>query len=129
MRLFRMLGVAAEAEGIRLRRELRSTALQAGWIAAAAVFGVAAVATAHVAAVAALTGRYGFPTAAGMVAAGDLVVAVILLLCSRRRPDPVAEEARLLRQTMMTAVTRSPLQGALGLVATQAISAWVRRRR
>lgn len=141
MRLFRMLGVAAQAEGIRLRRELRGTVRQAGWIAGAAVFGVAAIATAHVAAIAHLAPQFGMPGAAAMVAAGDLAIAVVLALCSRRRADPVAEEARLLRETMLTAATaRNPLQDALGLalrngsapligaVTAEALAAWLRRR-
>jgi hypothetical protein len=141
MRLFRMLGVAAQAEGIRLRREVRGTALQAGWIAAASVFGLAAIATAHVAAVAYLTPSFGIAGAAAMVAAGDLAIAAALALCARRRRDPVAEEARLLRETMLNAVTaRSPLRDALGLAlrsgsgpligaaAGEALAAWLRRR-
>ena len=141
MRLLQMLGVAAQAEGIRLRRELGGTARRAGWMTAAALFGAAAVATAHVAAVAQLAPAYGMPIAAGIVAAIDLAVAGALALMARRRIDPVAEEARMLRETMLTAVAqRNPMQDALGLalrtgsapligaVTGEAVAAWLRRR-
>lgn len=141
MRLLQMLGVAAQAEGIRLRREVGGTARRAGWMAGAALFGAAAVATAHIAAIAQLTPEHGMPVAAGIVAAVDLAIAGALALMARRRRDPIAEEARMLRETMLTAVTRrNPLQDALGLavrsgsgpligaVTGEAVASWLRRR-
>lgn len=141
MRLLQMLGAAAQAEGIRLRREVGGTARRAGWMVGAGLFGAAAVATAHVAAVAQLTPQYGLPIAAGVVAGVDLAIAVILALMSRRRIDPIAEEARMLRDTMLTASTRRvPLRDAVGLamragsapligaVTGEALAAWLRRR-
>ncbi len=141
MRMLRMLGVAAQAEGIRLRREVTGTARQAGWIAAAAAFGVAAVGMAHIAAIAQLSPGYGMTIAASIVAGGDLVIAGALLLLARRRADPIAEEARLLRETMLSAmVARDPVHDALalamrggsapllGAVAAEAVAAWLKRR-
>ena len=88
-----MLGVAMQAEGIVLRREIRGTVRQAGWIAFAFLFGVAAVVTAHIAAVTQLMPIYGM-AAAAIVAVADVVIAGILLLLARRRVDPVAGSAR-----------------------------------
>jgi hypothetical protein len=74
-----------------------------------------------------------------MVALADLVVAGLLALMSRRRRDPVIEEARMLRQTMLAAATSNPLRNAaalavsapapvLGALAGEAVAAWLRRR-
>ena len=141
MRLLQMLGVAMQAEGIVLRREIRGTVRQAGWIAFAFLFGVAAVVTAHIAAVTQLMPIYGMAAAAAIVAVADVVIAGILLLLARRRVDPVAEEARALRETMLAAVTRrDPMRDALGLamhggaapligaVAADVFAAWLKRR-
>lgn len=141
MRLLQMLSAAAQAEGIVLRRELRGVVRQAGWIAVALVFGVAALVTAHVAVVAYLRAIFGMPAAAAMVAASDVVIAGILLLVARRRADPVAEEARALRGTMLSAMARpGPVSNALGFalqggaakllgaVAAELVAAWMKRR-
>ncbi|MBR0673755.1 hypothetical protein [Neoroseomonas soli] len=141
MHTLQLLGVAAEAEGLRLRHEASAVARRAGWVAAATVFGVAALASAHVAAVTALEPRLGLPGAAGVVALADLVMAGVLLLACRRRRDPVVEEARALRRTALAAAaSRSPLQEAaaammgsasapiLGAVAGQALASLIERR-
>lgn len=141
MRVLQMLDVAAQAEGVRLRREAGGLARRAGWIAVAGVFGTAAMVTLHVAIVAHLTPDHGLAIAAGIVALGDLVLAGIFAVLARPRVDPVAEEARALRQTMLAAVgARNPLRDALGLAATkatvpllgavtaEALAGWFRRR-
>ncbi len=141
MRVLQMLDVAAQAEVVRLRREASSYARRAGWIAVAGVFGVAALAAAHVAAVAQLVPDFGLAAAAAMIAAADGVLAGIFALLARRRPDPVAEEARALRQTMLAAAgARNPLRDVLGFAATkatvpllgavtaEAVAGWLRRR-
>lgn len=141
MRLLQMLSVAAQAEGIVLRREMRGALRRAGWIAAAFLFVAAAVVTAHVAAIAQLAPLYGVAGAAAIVAAADLVIAGLLAVFARRRIDPVAEEARALRETMMSAATRQdPVREILGLamqqgatplfgaVAAEVVAAWLRRR-
>lgn len=136
-----MLGVAAQAEGLRLRREVAGTARQAGWIAAASLFGAAAVATAHVAAVAQLAPGFGIAAAAAIVAAADVTIAAIFVLLARRRRDPVAEEARLLRESMLASLAqrdtmrdvlslalRSGSGPLIGAVTGEAVAAWLRRR-
>lgn len=106
MRLYRLLAVAAQAEGLHLRRRAAALARSFAWIAAAAVFGIAALITAHVALAAWLTEQYGLGAAAGIVAGGDLAVAGAFVLVARRR-DPIAHEARQLRQKMLTAAGNS----------------------
>ncbi|MBW6398312.1 hypothetical protein KPL78_10665 [Roseomonas sp. HJA6] len=141
MRVLQMLDVAAQAEGVRLRREATVLVRRAGWIAVAGVFGTAALATAHVAAVAQLVPAFGLAVAAAMIAAADLVLAGIFAMLARPRPDPVAEEARALRQTMLASVgARNPLRDALGFAATraavpllgavvaEAVAGWLKRR-
>lgn len=136
-----LLGVAAEAEGLRLRREASGAARRAGWLAAAGLLGIAALASAHVAAVAALEVRFGLPGAAGIVALADLVLAGLVLLASRQRRDPVAEEAKALRRTALAAaMARSSLPEGMatmmgsatapiiGAVAGQALARWIDRR-
>ncbi len=141
MRVIRMLSVAAQAEGIALRRDVRNTARQAGWVVLAMLFAAAAVVTAHVAVVAQLAPDLGMAAAAGVVAAGDIIIAGVLALLARHRVDPVAEEARALRATMLSAVARpDPVRSALdivmrdgsapliGAVTAEAIAAWLRKR-
>lgn len=140
MRLLRLLGVAAQAESLRLRRSAGSAARRAGWLAGAALFGVAAVGLAHLAAIAWLEPRYGLAAACGIVALADLAVAGILALMARRRHDAVAEEALAVRRMMLAAATRNPMREAaalalgsapgpvLGAMAGEAVAAWLRRR-
>ncbi|BDG74801.1 hypothetical protein [Roseomonas fluvialis] len=141
MRLLGLLGVAAQAEGLRLRRNMGSVTRRAGWMAGAALFGVVGIGFAHVAALAWLEPRYGLAGAAGIVALGDVALAGILALASRRRRDPVAEEALALRRTMLAAAAaRNPMRDAaalalgsapapvLGAIAGEAIATWLRRR-
>jgi hypothetical protein len=141
MRALQMLGVAAQAEGLRLRREVAGTARQAGWFAGASLFGAAAVATAHVTAVAYLAPEFGLATAAAMVAGADLLIAGMLVLLGRRRRDPIPEEARRLRESMLASLTqRDAVQDVLslalragsgpliGAVTGEAVAAWLKRR-
>lgn len=140
MRLLSLLGVAAQAEGLRLRRAASGTARRAGWLAGAALFGVAAVGLAHLAAIAWLEPRYGLAAASGIVALADLALAGIFALMGRHRHDAVAEEALAMRRTMVAAAMQNPLKGAaafalgsapgpvLGAMAGEAVAAWLRRR-
>jgi len=140
MRLLSFLGVAAQAEGLRLRRNAALSVQRGAWMAGAAMFITAAVALAHVAAIAALEPRFGIAGACGIVALADLVLAGLMALLSRRRHDAVAAEALLLRQTMLLAAARNPVRDAtmaflgnapgpvLGAIAGEAIALWLRKR-
>ena len=103
MRPLRLLGVAAEAEGLRLRRSCGLVARRAGWLGGAAVFAVAALVLVHVAAVTVLMPPLGLAVACGIVALVDLVLACALVIVARHLRDPVAEEALLLRRASLAA--------------------------
>jgi hypothetical protein len=140
VRLLNLLGVAAQAEGLRLRRAASGTARRAGWLAGAAFFAVAAVGLAHVAALAWLEPRYGLAAACGIVALADLALAGTFAFMGRQRRDAVAEEALRVRRTMVAAAMDNPMKGAaafamgaapgpvLGAMAGEAVAAWLRRR-
>ena len=105
MRLLRLLRLAAEAEGLHLRRVGRGYAIQAGLAAAAAVFALMLVAMLHLALWAALAPGLGPAWAAVVVALVDLALAGILGFMARRRPyDPVEVEALRVRHDAMRQV-------------------------
>lgn len=109
MRSLRLLGAAAEAESLRLRRQATLAARQGAWYAVAGAFGLAAVTMLHVAGWIALDREQG-PLVASLVLAGvDLVIMVALLLLARPRPDPVSQAALLLRERSMAEFHASPL--------------------
>ncbi|WP_421993721.1 hypothetical protein [Roseococcus sp.] len=117
MRSLRLLGLAAEAETLRLKREAgafaRTTLLQV----AAALFGLVALGLLHGAAWMWLRESQGAIWATLWLALADLVVMGVLLLLSRKRHDPVAQEALMLRrQTMAQLRAVSPMNEALSLV-------------
>lgn len=137
MRPLRLLGVAAEAEGLRLRRSCGLVARRAGWLGGAAVFAVAALVLVHVAAVTVLMPPLGLAVACGIVALVDLVLACALVIVARHLRDPVAEEALLLRRASLAAaasdgsglLTGGAAAGpVLGAIAGTALSEWIRRR-
>jgi len=112
MRLVRLLRLAAEAEGLHLRRMGRGYAIQAGLGAVAALFGLMLLAMLHLAIWAALnTPERGPAWAAVLVAAGDLVLLVLFGFLARRRPyDPIEVEAMRVRQEAMQQVTETGAQ-------------------
>lgn len=117
MRSLRLLGVAAEAEALRLKREAgafaRSTILQV----AAGLFGLVALGLLHVAAWIWLRESQGALWATLWLALADLVIMGLLLLLARRRYDPVAQEALMLRRQSMAQLRAvSPVDEALSLV-------------
>jgi hypothetical protein len=118
MRSLRLLGVAAQAEGLRLKRELALTVRGVVFQAAAAVFGVAALILLHVSGYSALAEEFGPALGALMVAGVDLALAGVLLLLGRRGTDRVADEALQLRNESLAALQRTSLTGeALRAVA------------
>lgn len=100
MRLLRLLRLAAEAEGLHLRRMGRGYAIQAGLAAAAALFGLMLLVMLHLAIWAALsTPERGPAWAAVIVAAGDLVLLALFGFLARRRPyDAIEAEALRVRR-------------------------------
>jgi hypothetical protein len=133
----RLLGVAAEAEGLRLRRNCGLAARRAGWLGAAATFALAALALVHVAAVTLMIPPLGLAGACGIMALADLVLACLLVIFARQLRDPVAEEALLLRRASLAAAANGGsglLAGGgaagpvLGAIAGTALTEWLRRR-
>ncbi|MCO6414736.1 hypothetical protein JYK14_00885 [Siccirubricoccus sp. KC 17139] len=98
MRVFRLLQLAAQAEGLRWKRMGRGYAIQAALGAGAAAFALMLLVMLHVAALIWLAeGRSGV-SAALILAVFDLVIVVVLgWLASRPGADPVALGAARVR--------------------------------
>jgi len=106
MRALGLLGVAARAEGIRLKREAGGRVRQATLLAVAALFAFAAVTFGHIAAWIWLERHTDAVQATLLLAVADLVLmAVLLAVALRSKADPLAEQARALRQQSLAAIT------------------------
>ncbi|MDB5412158.1 MAG: putative Holin-X, holin superfamily [Rubritepida sp.] len=117
MRTFRLLGVAAQAESLRLRRGAGAFARTAALLCAAAMFGLVTLGLLHAAAWIWLERHSDSLWATLYLALADLVLVLILVFASRSRRDPIAEEALLLRQQSLASIGRiSPLSEALSLM-------------
>lgn len=143
-RIFSLLKVAAQAEGLRWRRTGRAWAIRAGLAAGAAVFGLLLLFMLHMAAFAWLARGMGAVWAALVVAAFDLVIAGLLgWLATRDTVDPVAVEAEHVRddalrqvgdQTARAAMilpvvrSRSMKKGLVGAALTAAVIGLIARR-
>lgn len=141
LRAFRLLGVAAEAETLRLKRTAQASVRGAVMSAVAGVFGVAALIFLHIAGWIALRDLYGSLHASLGVALADILLMGLILLLGRTRRDPVAEAALMVRQTSLAEAGRTPLLGDLmglvglrspvsiagGMVAERLVRAFTRR--
>ncbi|MBR0668225.1 phage holin family protein [Roseomonas hellenica] len=115
MRTLRLLGVAAQAEGLRLRREARGLARRVVWQVAAGLFATAAVVMLHLTAWHALLPPLGPTWAAAAITVFDLLAAGLCVLLGRSRYDPVAAEALYLRREMLrSAAATDPLGEVMG---------------
>lgn len=115
LRAFELLGVAAEAEGLRLKRSAQASVRSAVMMGVAGVFGVAALVFLHIAGWMALRDSYGGLYACIGVAVADLLIMGAVLLLGRKRRDPVAEAALMVRKTSLAEAARAPLGDALNL--------------
>ncbi len=106
MRTLRLAKVAAQAEGLRLRRLAHRTAFRGVYGAVAAVFAIALLVVAHFALYEWMV-TYVPPLAAtGIVALVDLVLAAIFgFLALRSSPDAVELEAIRVRDTARAQLT------------------------
>lgn len=93
-----LLELAAQAELLRLKQEGRRMARMSALMAAAGVFALFALALLHLAALAWLSQHTGSIAAALWVTLADVIVAGLLLVLSRRKPDAVAKEALRIRR-------------------------------
>ncbi|WP_372620569.1 hypothetical protein [Falsiroseomonas sp.] len=114
MRLIALARAAFEAQGLHLRRVARARGIQAALAATAAVFALMLLLMLHVAAFAALVDDWGAPGAALLVAAGDLVLMVIIgIAAGRAGHDRVAEEALVVRNEAMRQLGDSAARAAM----------------
>lgn len=114
MRLLRLLRLAAEAEGLHLRRMGRGYAIQVSFAVVAALFGLMLVIMLHMAAFAALAPGWGPVWAALIVAFADFVLLALFGFLARRRPyDPVEVEALRVRQDALRQVGDSTAQAMM----------------
>ena len=145
MRFFRLLQLAAQAETLRWKRTGRGYAIQAGFGAGAAVFGLMMLVMLHLAALSWLAETNLGPVGAALVVAGmDLVIAAVFgVLATRNGLDPVAVEAERVRdnalrqvgdQTARAAIilpvvrSRSMKKGLIGAAITAAVVGLIARR-
>ena len=131
MRTLRLARVAAEAEGLLLRRRLRGIAIRAVLAAVAALFAVGALALLHIYVWLRLDPLWGPETAALVLAGGDAVVAIVIALFALRTPtDRIAISAVAVRDQALNEMRNvftitSMLKPLTGLLFEQ----WLMRRR
>jgi len=110
VRALRATRIAAEAETLRLRLQVRRLAVCASLGAVAGTFLVSALVLAHVAVWSCLRLRYDWmvDSTAVVMTAGDLAIAgALVLVASRVGPGAAEIEARLVRQQAWRAVTET----------------------
>ena len=102
MRAFRLIAVAAQAEGLLLRRQgalIGRTALLA---VIAVVFGLAVILLLHIAGWLWLENREGALAACLWMALIDAAMVALLVYLARPRNDPVADEALTVRKRSLS---------------------------
>ena len=118
MRTLRLAQVAAQAEGLIVKRTVLRYGKRAAYGVVAAVFGVALLVMLHVVGWLALTGFGGItPFWSSVIVLGvDLLLAGLFALLARGTlPDPVEREARALRDQSLLELRNTALLGfALG---------------
>jgi cobalamin biosynthesis protein CobD/CbiB len=125
MRTVRLARVAAQAEILLLKRLASMAARRAVYGAVAGVFALAVLALIHVIAVLALERYAHFDPiiSTAIVLAVDLVIAVLFgLLAAGKMSDPVAEEARRLRDDSIEQARQSLTLGAMLAPATRLLA-------
>lgn len=131
MRTLRLARIAAEAEGLRLRRQVRRTAFRLVLALIGLTFLAAAAAFAHVAVWYALRWNAGLPpwATALVVGGGDLVIALFFVLIAvRSGPGRVEIEALEVRQRAIANATSSVALNALLVPLVRALMDALRRR-
>jgi len=145
MRLFRLIQLAAQAEALRWKRTGRGYAIQAGFGAGAALFGLMMLVMLHLAVFEWLAGTSVGPALGALIVAGaDLVLAGLFgFLATRSGLDPVALEAERVRdsalrqmgdQTARAAIimpmmrSASAKKGLFGAAITAAVVGLIARR-
>jgi hypothetical protein len=102
MRTLRLARVAAEAEGLLLRRRLRGIAIRAALAAVALLFLLGAIAVLHVYLYLRIRPLIGPQMALLAIAGGDAALAILLGLLAMRTPsDRIASDAVMVRDRAM----------------------------
>jgi len=123
-RLFSLLRIAAQAEGLRWRRTGRGYVIQVMLAAAAGVFALMLLVMLHTAAFAWLAPEQGGVAAALIIAAADLVIAALLgWMAARRAEDPVVVEAERVRDDALRQVGDQATRAAMVLPLLKSQSA------
>ncbi|APH55124.1 Hypothetical protein GbCGDNIH9_1814 [Granulibacter bethesdensis] len=137
MRTLRLARTALEAEGLILKRQAWQVALRVIFLAIALLFLGASLVMLHLVLYLALQPHVPPIGAAGILLGGDLFfVLIFALLALKGSPDPIAHEARMVRDQaraelagiFTTAATLAPLAkrfgltGILGALLTGAIA-------
>lgn len=110
MRAVTLARTAADAEILLIRRELHSATRRAAFAAAGGVFAIGALILLHVLIYVALRGNFPWATpviATVILLAIDAVIAGILLFMAKTGADPVAAEARALRDECLAELRRN----------------------
>lgn len=117
MRLLRLLGAAAQAESLLLRRQGASMGRSAVLRGVAVAFGAVSVVMLHVGGWIWLKEEYGALNAALILAAANAVMMLLLLWMARERHDPIAAEALRLRDQSLAQISapRGPTFESLAL--------------
>jgi hypothetical protein len=130
MRTLRLARVAAEAEGLLLRRRLRGIAIRAGLAAVAGLFAVGALALLHVYAWLRLDPLWGPENTTLAIAGFDAAVAIVVALFALRTPtDRIAASAAAVRDQALSEMRNvftvtSMLKPLTGILFEQ----WMMRR-
>jgi hypothetical protein len=141
MRSLRLIEIAAEAEALRLRRQVCVYGRSAAFYAVAALFGIATLVLLHAAAFMAIAEAKGPMAATLWLAAFDAIAMLALFLIGRRRPDPIAAEALTMRRQAVAELRRTSLFGealtllrwrrpvaAMGSVVAEGVARAIARR-
>jgi hypothetical protein len=131
MRTLRLARIAAEAEGLRLRRRAQRAAVRIGMCLIGLMFAGWALACAHVAAWFWMRQSLGWGEAGAAIAltGADLVLAAFLvLLAARLPPSRVETEALLVRQKALESATSSLALTTLLVPTVRLVMNLVRRK-
>jgi archaellum biogenesis protein FlaJ (TadC family) len=112
LRTFSLVGMAAQAEGRRLKAKANATARTVAFYAAAGLMGLAAFVMLHVLGWHAARNSFGPVTSALIVMLADLVIAGVLVFLASRNVKPREEmEAEAVRNVALTGAAQSAVSG------------------
>jgi hypothetical protein len=130
MRTLRLAQVAAEAEGLRLRRRVRRLVIRAVLFCIAGFFLAVGIGFVHLAIWQWLIPLFGALHTALILAGGDAVIALVFAaFAARSTPDRIEVEARLVREQAIQSMRRSFDFWAMLMPVAQLVATISRRRR